>query len=291
MRLLSSGNGNRSRLDSTFFTGAGKVLAHCALSLLLGMAACAEAEVAQPVAPPPRLQQPEKPPSVMATPARLLRAPTLAQLAAYSCSLGVTDAQERLDCITAFGPPPPYAQLTFQVGTTLTVHNPRATPMPISTMRILLKLFPGEKDETIASICLRMCPLTEQGCTGSVAPDACSSSDGPVLRAEPAIARAIPGLILGPTPQTIATELHKSAVAPNGDLTLDLQFDVGSDQLLQHLTPVLRQRMKAKSPPELKEFQLPISTEGGVFVRTVDPSGPTPRIGAWFGPLPGLLPL
>lgn len=241
----------------------------------------------QPVVQP--RPQPEKPPSVMATPARLLRTPTLAQLAAYSCSLGVGDAQERLECITAFGPPPPYSQLNFQFGTTLTVHNPRETPMPIASVRILLKLFPGEKDETIGSLCLRMCPLTEQGCTGSVAPDGCSSSDGPVVRAEPAIARAIPGLLLGPTAQTIAVELRKSAVAPNGDMTLDLQFDMGSDQLLQHLTPVLKQRMKAKSPPELKEFQLPVSTEGGVFVRTGDPA--SPRIGAWFGPLPGLLPL
>lgn len=263
-------------------------------SLLLGLTACAsnEVEVAQP--PPTPRPQIEKPPSVMATPGRLVKAPTLAQLAAYSCSLGVTDATERQDCITAFGPPPAYAQLNFQFGTTLTVHNPRETPMPIWTMRVLLKLFPGERDETVGNICLRMCPPNEQGCTGSVAPDACSSSDAAVVRAEASMARAVPGLFVGPTAQTIAVELHKPAVPPGGDLSVDLQFDMASDQLLQHLTPVLKQRMKAKNPPELKEFQLPISVEGGVFVRIpghVDPNAPIPRIGAWFGPVPGLLQL
>jgi hypothetical protein len=227
----------------------------------------------------------------MATPAKLLKTPTLAQLAAYSCSLGVADSNERLDCITAFGAPPPYTQLNFQFGTTLTVHNPRESLMPIASLRILLKLFPGEKDETIGTVCLRMCALTDPGCTGSVAPDGCNSSDGPVLRAGPAIAQAVPGLIIGPTQPTIAVELRKSTVAPNGDVKLELQFDLGSDQVIEHLSPVLKHRMKEKTPPELKEFQLPMSIEGGVFVPTSDPTGREPRLGVWFGPLPSLLPL
>lgn len=228
---------------------------------------------------------------MMATPAKLLHAPTLAQLAAYSCSLGVTDATERQDCLTAFGPPPAYSQLSFQLGTTLTVHNPRESLMPLGAVRILLKLFPGDKDETVGTVCLRMCPQDQPECTGSVAQEACSSSDGPVVRAEPVIAQAIPGLLGGLTAQTIATELRKSVVAPNSDVQIDLQFDMSSDQVLQHLTPVLKQRMKVKTPPELKEFQLPLSVEGGVFVRSNDPARHEPRMGVWFGPLPSLLPL
>jgi hypothetical protein len=263
-----------------------------ALWLFLAATACTPAEVAPVVVESAPLQPlQERPPSVSATPARLVRTPTLAQLAAYSCSLDTADSIERQDCLDVFGPPPPYTALSFQLGTTITVYNPRDTPLPLSSVRILFKLFPNEKDEAVGTLCLRMCPPEDHACTGSVAPDGCSSSDAPVLRAEPAIARAIPSFFIGPTQSTIAVGLRKSQAAPHEELRIDLQFDLGSAPVLQHLTPVLKQRMKMKKPPELKEFQLPVSLEGGVFIRSMDPNRREPRIGAWFGPLTGTIAL
>lgn len=255
--------------------------------MMLAATACTPAEVAPQVVESAPIQVSEKPPSVSATPARFVQKPTLAQLAAYSCSLGAADSIERQDCLDVFGPPPPYTALKFQLGTTLTIYNPRETPLPISSVRILFKLFPDEKDEAVGTLCLRMCPLEDRACTGSVAPDGCSSSDTQVLRAESSIARAIPSLLIGPTESTIAVGLRRSQAAPHEEVRVDLQFDLGSDQVLQHLTPVLKQRMKAKKPPELKEFQLPVSLEGGVFIRSLDPTRREPRIGVWFGPLTG----
>jgi hypothetical protein len=167
----------------------------------------------------------ESPPSATATPVRLLRAPTVAQLAAYACSLGVSDAAIRRDCITAFGPPPPYSQFGFQFGTTVTILNRRDSALTLASLRILLKLFPGEKDEAVGTLCLRMCPPEDLSCTGSVAPDGCSSPEASVQRAAPAIAQALPGLIIGPTQPTIAIELRKMIAAPNGDIKLELAFD------------------------------------------------------------------
>lgn len=259
------------------------------LSLFLfTMAGCASTEVAtKPAAP----LLDERLPSVTATPPRLLRAPTVNQLAAYACSLGVSDTAVRQDCLTAFGPPPPYSQLGFQFGTTVTISNRRNAPLTLASLRVLLKLFPGEKEEGVGTICLRMCPSEERSCTGSVAPDGCSSSDGPVLRAGPAIAQAIPGLIIGPTQPTIAVELRKMTAAPNEDIKLELAFDLASDPMLQVLHPALKKRMQNLSQPDLKEFQLPLSIEGGVFVRPADPARNKERIGVWFGPVSGLVPL
>lgn len=167
------------------------------LCLFLGLSACATVEVAAPpvevVAPPP---PPETPPSLMATPVRFVRVPTLAQLAAYSCSLGTTDPGERQDCLDVFGPPPSYSTLNFQIATTLTVHNPRDTPLPLSAVRILFKLFPDERDEAVATLCLRLFPPEDHTCTGAVPPDSCNASDAPVRRAEPAVARGIPSLLI-----------------------------------------------------------------------------------------------
>jgi hypothetical protein len=61
--------------------------------------------------------------------------------------------------------------------------------------------------------------------------------------------------------------------------------------MLQILQPVLKRRMQNLSQPDLKQFEIPASLEGGVFVRPADPERRAERIGVWFGPQPSLLPL
>lgn len=62
------------------------------------------------------------------------------------------------------------------------------------------------------------------------------------------VARSIPSLLSGPPGSTITVGLRRSKVVPHEELRIEQQFDLGSDQVLQHLSPVLKQRMKTVKP-------------------------------------------
>jgi hypothetical protein len=160
--------------------------------------------------------------------------------------------------------------------------------LPVASVRLFLKLFAGEKDESVGTLCLRMCPLGELSCTGAAGPDSCFSSASRVLGLAPLIARGLPGLIVGPAATTVDIELHKSLIKPKGEEKLELTFDLGIDQMLQVLKLALKRQISERRRPTPTSLAVPVSLEGGVFVLPPpDAQLGNERKVAWFGPTEG----
>lgn len=220
------------------------------------------------------------PPTVNASPVRLMRMPTLNQLGAYYCPLVITDQIARLGCAVALGSPPPRQQLVFDFGTTITIHNPNNIPVPALDVLVALKLFQGQGAESLGAVCVSMCGAQDVTCTGAPKPGACTSNQK-TIRTMNDVYAAIPGLIAGVATAALNGELRKSTIAAGGDVTLNLTFSLGIDQALRVFERVIKQVVQSQLQHGRPELVVPVSGEGTVFVQLPGVG----RLGVGFGPL------
>jgi hypothetical protein len=219
-------------------------------------------------------------PTVSATPVRLVRSPSMAQLGAYFCPQVITDQIARLGCSVALGPPPPRGNLVFEFGTAVTIHNPNNVPVPALDVLLALKLFQGNAAESLGAICISMCGSNDATCNGSPKPGACTSNQNTIRTMNDFVA-AVPGLIAGLTVAAINGELRKSTIAAGGNVNLNLSFQMGLDQALRVFQKVIQQYIQSQLQRQSPQLVVPVTGEGTVFVQ-LPGSG---RVGVGFGPM------
>jgi hypothetical protein len=221
-----------------------------------------------------------KSPQVTATPVRLTRAPTLAQLGAYYCPTVIREPIARLGCAVALGPQPAPQQLQFEFGTNVTVHNPNNVPVPALDLLLALKLFQGAGAESLGAICVSMCGSNDPSCNGAPKPGACTSNQK-TIRTMSDFVRAVPGLIAGLAIAALTGELRKSNIVAGGNIQLNLSFAMGIDQALRVFEKVIQQTVQSQLQGGRPSLAVPVSAEGTVFVQ-IPGSG---RLGVGFGPI------
>ncbi|HMU38058.1 MAG TPA: hypothetical protein PKE31_03520 [Pseudomonadota bacterium] len=220
------------------------------------------------------------PPVVTAGSPQLVRAPTLAALAAYYCPQVVTDRLLRLGCTVAVGAPPSQQQLEFEFAVPVTIKNPNNVPVPALDVLLALKLFPGQNAEALGSVCISMCGANEPSCTGQAKPGACTAGNGGIKTAADFV-RAIPGLIVGLANGTLLNEIKKSLIPAGGDVHLNLAFPLGIDQALRVIQNVIQPVVESLVRKQRSSLEIPVAAEGTVFVN-LPVIG---RLGVPFGPI------
>lgn len=219
-------------------------------------------------------------PTVNATPVRLNRSPSMQQLGAYFCPQVINDPIARLGCTVALGAPPSRAQLVFEFGTTVTVHNPNNIPVPALDVLLALKLFQGNTAESLGAICVSMCGSGDPSCNGAPKPGSCTSNQKTIRTMNDFVA-AVPGLIAGLTMAAINGELRKSNIVAGGNVQLNLAFQMGIDQALRVFQKVIQQYVQSQLQRQNPQLIIPVTGEGTVFVQLPG----TGRVGVGFGPM------
>lgn len=206
-------------------------------------------------------------PNVQAGQPTLARSPNLRALAAHYCPVVVQDQIVRLGCSVVVGPPPPQDQLLFEFAVPITIKNPNNVPIPAADVLLALKLFPGQTNEGLGTICISLCGSNAPGCTGAAQPGACQATNPGIRNLGDFLRVAIPGLINGIANGTLMSELSKSMVPAGGDVRINLIFPLGIDQALRLIqnvaAPLVTQLAKRQGGGGL---EIPVAAEGTVFV-------------------------
>lgn len=225
-------------------------------------------------------QKRANPPVVSAGSPQLVRAPSLAALAAYYCPQVVSDRMLRMACTVVLGAPPPQSQLEFEFAVPVTIRNPNNIPVPALDVLLALRLFPGQNTEALGSVCISLCGANEPSCTGQAKPGACTAGNGGIRTAADFV-RAIPGLIVGLANGSLLAELRKSLIPAGGDVRLNLAFPLGIDQALRVIQNVIQPVVESLVRRQSNTFEIPVAAEGTVFVNLPVVG----RLGVPFGPI------
>lgn len=217
-------------------------------------------------------------PTVQASQLQLRRRPTITQLASYYCPIVITDPTLRLGCLLL--PKVTAADLGFQFGVSITIHNPNNVPVPALDVLLGLKLFQGQATEALGAICISMCGTMDPSCDGTPKPGACSSTQKDIRNLEDFTAR-IPSLISDVLSGNAVQELRKSTIPASGDVQLNLNFDLGVTQALNVIQKVAQQFVTALLNGDTPTLSIPVSAEGSVYF-DLPVLG---RLGVGYGPL------
>ena len=217
-------------------------------------------------------------PAVQASQLQLRRRPTIIQLASYYCPIVITDRMLQLGCLLL--PKVTAADLGFQFGISIMLHNPNNVPVPALDVLLGLKLFQGQATEALGAICVSLCGAMEPSCNGAPKPGACSSSQKDIHNLDDFTAR-IPSLISDVLSGSAEQELRKSTIPASGDVQLNLSFDLGVTQALSVIQKVAQQFVTALLNGDTPTLSVPVSAEGSVYFNLPVVG----RLGVGYGPL------
>ena len=218
------------------------------------------------------------PPTVQASQLQLRKRPTITQLASYYCPIVITDPMLRLGC--AFLPSVTQAELAFQFGINITMHNPNNVPVPALDVLLALKLFQGQDTEALGAICLSLCGAMDPTCDGKPKPGACSSTQTDIRNLDDFTAR-IPSLISDIISGNALQELRKSTLLAGGDVNLNLSFELGLTQALNVFQKTAVQYVTTLLSGGTPMLSVPVSAEGSVYFNLPVVG----RLGVAYGPL------
>ncbi len=218
------------------------------------------------------------PPAVQASQLQLRKRPSITQLASYYCPIVITDPMLRLGC--AFLPSVTQADLAFQFGISITMHNPNNVPVPALDVLLALKLFQGQDTEALGAICLSLCGAMDPTCDGKPKPGACASTQTDIRNLDDFAAR-IPSLISDIVSGNAEQELRKSTLLAGGDVNLNLSFDLGLTQAINVFQKTAVQYVTTLLSGGTPMLSVPVSAEGSVYFNLPVVG----RLGVAYGPL------
>lgn len=273
-----------SAADSAASSGAGKprgaarslrgrIAAGClAVAPLLGLGSCGLLDELDPTT------MSATPPAVQASQLQLRKRPSITQLASYYCPIVITDPMLQLGCLLL--PKVTMADLAFQFGISITMHNPNNVPIPALDVLLALKLFQGESTEALGAICVSLCGTMDPTCNGAPKPGACTSSQTDIRNLDDFTAR-IPSLISDVLSGNLEQELRKSTLLAGGDVQLNLTFDLGLPQAISVFQKTALQYVTTLISGGTASLSVPVSAEGSVYFNLPVVG----RLGVAYGPL------
>lgn len=248
-----------------------RLLALVAMAPLLGAGSCGLLdELTSPSG--------ETPPAVQASQLQLRKRPSITQLASYYCPIVITDPMLRLGCLLL--PQVTMADLAFQFGIDITIHNPNNVPVPALDVLLGLKLFDGQATEALGAICVSLCGTMDPTCDGKPKPGACMSSQTDIRNLDDFSAR-VPQLISDIVSGNALQELRKSTIAAGGDVQLNLTFDLGLTQAISVFEKTAQAYVTTLISGGTPTLSVPVAAEGSVYFN-LPVLG---RLGVGYGPL------
>lgn len=220
----------------------------------------------------------ETPPAVQASQLQLRKRPSITQLASYYCPIVITDPMLRLGCL--FLPQVTMADLAFQFGINITIHNPNNIPVPALDVLLGIKLFDGQATEALGAICVSLCGSMDPTCNGTPKPGACLSSQTDIRNLDDFSAR-IPQLISDIVSGNALQELRKSTIAAGGDVQLNLTFDLGLTQAISVFEKTAQAYVTTLLSGGTPSLSVPVAAEGSVYF-SLPVLG---RLGVGYGPI------
>lgn len=218
------------------------------------------------------------PPTVQASQLQLRKRPSITQLASYYCPIVITDPMLQLGCLLL--PKVTMADLAFQFGINITIHNPNNIPVPALDVLLGIKLFEGQATEALGAICVSLCGSMDPTCDGTPKPGACMSSQTDIRNLDDFSAR-IPSLISDIVSGNAEKELRKSTIAAGGDVQLNLTFDLGLSQAISVFQKTAQAYVTTLLSGGTPVLSVPVAAEGSVYFN-LPVLG---RLGVGYGPL------
>jgi len=248
-------------------TKPGRRPARAALTLvmvaaLLGLPSCAQLQQIAMAGAQQHVQRLK--PEVRADGLRLTRQPSLRALGRYFCPRVITGTAGKLSCGLVLGSPPPAAELAFEFGVNVHVHNPNDIPIPALDLLISLNLFDARDTARLGSMCVSMCGRDSPTCNGTPRPGACTVNGRRIGNARDLVS-ALPGLIAGIVTGKTQQELRKRQILAGGDVHLDLRFKMGIQQALGVLQTVARRYVEQLLSKQQTALDIPVSARGAVY--------------------------